>query len=96
MITVVDGRLERNGPFYVFSHKPLTNSRARSSPMRDRVRFEKSADGKEWICYLENHPEISMQARKKAEALGYLIIMFKDRVGIYVKPDQKRGTFDNE
>lgn len=56
---------------------------------RDRVRFRKSADGKEeWIAYMEKHPEISMQARKKVEAVGYLILLYTDRILLIVGPEQ--------
>ena len=53
--------------------------------MRDRICFKRSDNGKEWIAYLQNHPEVSAQARKKAEAAGYLILLFKDRIEIIVK-----------
>ncbi len=64
--------------------------------MRDHFRFKKSEDGKEWIAFLENHPEISMQARKKVEAIGYLIIMYRDRVGIVVGPEQPECKDEEE
>lgn len=51
--------------------------------MKDRLCFKKL--GKEWIAYLQHHPDIQAQARKKAEAVGYLILLYKDQLEIIVK-----------
>lgn len=53
--------------------------------MKDTICFKRSSDRKEWIAYLEKHPEIRATARKKAEAAGYLILLYRDQLEIVVK-----------